>query len=595
MTTFRAISLALCSLHFVTLLSHGAGAAQCAGDCDADQQVQVDELVTLIGIALGEAPLSRCAAADSDTNGVVTVDEALTAVDHALRGCSERHSGIHLRSDEGDIVGQGRTEIFTSDTGTLRAVAIVGGVSVVFEAGEQRSLFRFAAPRGATLSRASYNAARRYPFNESGEPGLDVQVRNRGCAELSGSFEVLEVEVSDKAQVLSFAADFEQRCGSSTAVLRGEVRFNSTIGFSPPPAPRDIAVPRDAITIAAAVSTASNGDRILVEPGRYDESINFSGKEIEIVATGGPEQTELHGVDGDAVVRFARGEGRAARLRGFTLRGGRYGVLVSDGAGPTLENLVITQNQVGLRVANGFAALSSSAITANASHGIELVGSGAPEVRGNRIEANGGRGIRVFDATDVALANNVIRSNRGGIEMVGASGGLIEQNLIYDNEAFEGAGISWFLETGTGAVVVSSNTIADNVSDKGAALFIDGTGGEIDLHNNILVAAQPAAVDCGSTQVTPAFQANLIYSSQGSAVGTQCEDPLARDGNISGDPMFQAPALEDYHLSAASPAIDAGLPFGPAFDLDGDRRPLDGNNDGTARNDLGVDEANWNP
>ena len=68
----------------------GSAAAQCAGDCDRSGGVAVNELVTAVSIALGEATLAQCGAADVDRNGRVSIDELVTAVDRALNGCGPR-------------------------------------------------------------------------------------------------------------------------------------------------------------------------------------------------------------------------------------------------------------------------------------------------------------------------------------------------------------------------------------------------------------------------------------------------------------------------------------------------------------------------
>ncbi len=54
------------------------------GDCDGSGEVTVDELMTMVNIALGGTPLSACAAGDADGSGDVTVDEIVAAVNHAL-------------------------------------------------------------------------------------------------------------------------------------------------------------------------------------------------------------------------------------------------------------------------------------------------------------------------------------------------------------------------------------------------------------------------------------------------------------------------------------------------------------------------------
>jgi hypothetical protein len=59
----------------------------CAGDCNADRTVTVDELVKGVNITLGTLPLSECGAMDSNGDVAVTVDELVTAVTHALDGC----------------------------------------------------------------------------------------------------------------------------------------------------------------------------------------------------------------------------------------------------------------------------------------------------------------------------------------------------------------------------------------------------------------------------------------------------------------------------------------------------------------------------
>ncbi len=65
----------------------GGGEGACAGDCDGDGQVVIDEVVRAVEMALGGQPAARCAAADTDGDGQVTVDELIAATGAALRGC----------------------------------------------------------------------------------------------------------------------------------------------------------------------------------------------------------------------------------------------------------------------------------------------------------------------------------------------------------------------------------------------------------------------------------------------------------------------------------------------------------------------------
>ncbi len=66
------------------------------------------------------------------------------------------------------------------------------------------------------------------------------------------------------------------------------------------------------------------------------------------------------------------------------------------------------------------------------------------------------------------------------------------------------------------------------------------------------------------------------------------------EGNIDADPLFADPGSGDYHLLRDSPCIDAGnndAPNLPGFDFEGDPRVMDGNRDGMAVADMGVDEV----
>ncbi|MGG7380880.1 choice-of-anchor Q domain-containing protein, partial [Escherichia coli] len=64
------------------------------------------------------------------------------------------------------------------------------------------------------------------------------------------------------------------------------------------------------------------------------------------------------------------------------------------------------------------------------------------------------------------------------------------------------------------------------------------------------------------------------------------------DANIHDAPGFVHPASGDYHLTAASPLVDAGDPaVASQADFDGLMRSIDGNGDGTATPDIGAFEV----
>ena len=69
---------------------------------------------------------------------------------------------------------------------------------------------------------------------------------------------------------------------------------------------------------------------------------------------------------------------------------------------------------------------------------------------------------------------------------------------------------------------------------------------------------------------------------------------IIEDRCIHDDPQFVDAIGGDFHLLGSSPCIDAGrnsyVPSGVDKDLDGNKRIVDGDNDGTATVDIGAYE-----
>lgn len=56
----------------------------------------VDEILTMVNIALGDAPIHLCDSGDANGDGQITVDEILTAVNNALNGCARLEPGMTI-------------------------------------------------------------------------------------------------------------------------------------------------------------------------------------------------------------------------------------------------------------------------------------------------------------------------------------------------------------------------------------------------------------------------------------------------------------------------------------------------------------------
>ncbi len=387
-----------------------------------------------------------------------------------------------------------------------------------------------------------------------------------------------------------------------------------------------IRVPGDKPSISTALYAAESGDTILVSPGTYVENIDFFGKDVVVRSTGGPAVTVIDGGGEREVVRIARGESRAARLEGFTIRNGLAGTTGYSGGGvsvfdssPSIVGNVIRDN-VGCGSGIGVHASFSSVLlrgnvirdnrhtecTGGGGAGVYIGGAGRAEILGNRILGNGdvmtirGGGLELFAASAPTVRNNVIRGNHaytgGGIEVVNSAiDAKIVQNVVTGNTATEGGGISLFVpyEDEPRGPLVAGNTIAGNTAaTEGDGMLIGGFVDTLRITGNIVTGKAGAAVHCKDLRsIPPVFTRNDLWSPNRPGVDGQCFDPRGTAGNISSPPRFVAPG-SDYRLQLGSPAIDRGGPgtLLPARDILGRTRVVDGNGDGTSVADMGAHE-----
>ncbi len=78
----------LCFLSWpVPLAALPPSALECAGDCNGNGTIGIDELVVQVAISLQAQPLARCLAADTNGDTLVSIDELVRGVSGALYGC----------------------------------------------------------------------------------------------------------------------------------------------------------------------------------------------------------------------------------------------------------------------------------------------------------------------------------------------------------------------------------------------------------------------------------------------------------------------------------------------------------------------------
>ncbi len=98
---------------------------------------------------------------------------------------------LTLKSQPGDLVGQGLTQTFTPNTGTFTVTASGnGGVAVFFHTSDFSSFWDlfFVPPSGRTLVREQYEGAQRAAFRSPTRRGIDVSGDGRGCNTIIGRF-----------------------------------------------------------------------------------------------------------------------------------------------------------------------------------------------------------------------------------------------------------------------------------------------------------------------------------------------------------------------------------------------------------------------
>jgi len=231
-------------------------------------------------------------------------------------------------------------------------------------------------------------------------------------------------------------------------------------------------------------------------------------------------------------------------------------------------NVVINGNGVLNVVVGADNAIIRNFVIQNGVYGIECRET-SPRIINNKIINNSSGGIYVRSASPV-VRRNVIYDNEGsGIYIDFETASLIHNNFIFGNAHF-GIGIN------QGNPSVINNTIVGN---GGAGVWFNGNSPLV--QNNIITENGQYGVQDQGQNGTPVIEYNNVWNNNyGSYLWV-----TPGDGSISLNPKFVNPSLDDYHLQASSPCIDAGLIYNHIHhDIDIEHRPSG------SRFDIGADE-----
>ncbi len=171
-------------------------------------------------------------------------------------------------------------------------------------------------------------------------------------------------------------------------------------------------------TIAGAISDSdtSDGDTIEVQPGTYEEMIDFGGKAITLTSSDADDWDVVAATVIDAnslgdAVTFDTSEDANSVLTGFTITGadGSAGVYCS-GTSPAISQCIIRDNVTGIYGYNSLASVTNCKFYDNTTG---FLTAGGSDVLSNSLLYGNTDAVKISGSNTSTLSNNTIANNSG--------------------------------------------------------------------------------------------------------------------------------------------------------------------------------------
>jgi len=266
-------------------------------------------------------------------------------------------------------------------------------------------------------------------------------------------------------------------------------------------------------SLQAAIDKAKPGDTLLVS-GTCKENLVIH-EEVVRVTLDGQGKATINAPDATKHTITVRGRG--ITIKGFTITGGRHGLMVNDGGQATIDGNTVQ----GVR------------------RGILLTSNSSARIRNNTIQNNRSSGIAVANSSFARIGNNTTKNNRSGILIVYSSAALVgvfravadrtaSPNIIENNER------NGIMVRSSSSARIVGNTIRNNkragilvnqASSQIASNKIDGNG-----RNGIMIRSSDASL--GRRRGSRIIALPNSTTSKNSGAGVWCSGSSSVSGRL---------------------------------------------------------------